>query len=482
MRRLYCVVAGLLVALSLVLSAAPWRARAQSEPAAQDNPSATPSPVPQSTVSAQDLPITEIGEVTAGQDITPMSEDMQRIVSQNWPGFEPQGTLWTLWTPSSPVTFTVGHPPLIKVRVSEEAGLNPSTARFALAIDGVIHPEQPALAVSVLSTTTYDLIADIGTTPSGSLIRFRINRASDNAVLESPVYGIERRFRAAVPLVLRQPPAPQFVASASACAAQNTPASQLISQTVFYTPTTTLTDSWFYAVNPNPNGVVRVQLRGYSAGGQLQVWYENPDCTSALMMRPFGFGSDPVVTVSGVPQGRVYFRVASSSPPPPFGIAWQAWAANNNPCTPWSLPSNTTLRWTARNPYDFFALNFATSDIIRVSATYPQTGTQIQLRSPISSGCDPVTSTTRILPNFGVVSASNAAVTFTIGVSQAGNYFLRVSNGNLTLPGSADYQIYWEPVRINRGLFTTNPDQPQGCQATGTNTCLPDSPGSLNRP
>lgn len=458
---------------------------AQDEPVNQGDAPSTPvvlSPPP----SSLEVPWANVSPAPMVTDVitTPMSVEEQDALAAQWPGFEPQGAQWTLWTPSSSVTFTVGYAAVIPVRVSDPGGLLTNTAQFALAINNTISPYQPALVVPVAGTTTLDLIANIGTTPSDSLIRFRITRASDNAVLESPVYGIVRRYRTLAPLVLQQPPAPQFTAAPNPCAAQNTPTTQLISQTVFYTPAATLTNSWFYAVNPNPNGVVQVRLRGYNAGGQLQVWYENPDCTNTLMMQPFGFGTDPVVTVSGVPQGRVYFRVASSSPPPPFGIAWQAFPANNTPCTAWSLPVSTTLRWTARNAFDFFSLNFPSSDIIRVTGNYPQAGAQLQLRSPISSGCDPITSTTRILPNFGSVSAPNTFVTFTIGVPQGGNYFLRMATGGITLPGSADYQIRWEPVRINRGLFSTNPDQPQGCYPpnSGTPLCLGDLPGSLNRP
>lgn len=469
--------------LTLALTSAPLFTHAQESSDSQGSAqvsasSSTPSPEAQ-IVGATPTPEAD------GALITPMSDEEQAALAARWPGFEPNGAQWTLWTPSSPVTFTVGHPPLITVRIStDEGGFITTTARFVLAIEGVIQPEQPALVTSVVGTSTLDLTANIGAAPSGSLIRFRIDRASDNTTVESPVYGIQRRYRTFLPIARLQPPPPQFTAAPNPCAAQNTPTSQLISQTVFYTPATTLTNSWFYAVNPNPNGIVQVRLRGYNAGGQLQVWYENPDCNNTLMMQPFSFGADPVVTVSGVPQGRVYFRVASSSAPPPFGIAWQAFPANNNPCTPWPLPANTTLRWTARNAYDFFSLNFPSSDIIRISGSYPQAGTQFQLRSPISSGCDPINSTTRILPNFGSVSAPNALVTFTIGVPQGGTYFIRTSTGGAVFPGNADYQLRWEPVRINRGLFSTNPDQPQGCYAPGAGTpvCQGDLPGSLNRP
>ncbi|MCX7938990.1 MAG: hypothetical protein N2545_06085, partial [Thermoflexales bacterium] len=117
-----------------------------------------PTPIPETLPPAAPTPTPPAQEGTRGeQEAT----------------FDPQ---WVLWTPSSSVTFTVpyrqGQPSPITVRVSsDEGGLITSTARFVLAIDGIIGPEQPAVATSVVGTTTLDLTADIGNAPTGSLIR-----------------------------------------------------------------------------------------------------------------------------------------------------------------------------------------------------------------------------------------------------------------------------------------------------------------------
>lgn len=414
------------------------------------------------------------------QEATPIPEIMPTLTPAppEDPALQPAGEetvlgpQWVIWTPSSSVTFTVPYlppqPSTITVRVSsDEGGLITSTARFVLAIGGVIQPEQPAVATSVVGTTTLDLTADIGAAPTGTLIRFRINK-EDNTTLESPVYGIERRYFAFLPIARRD--ALQLVGASSACAAKDAPNARLISQTVFLTPTVVLSDSWFYADNPNPNGTVQVQLRNFGGAGQLQVFYENPDCNNVLRMAPFGVAPDPLVTVSGVPQGRVYFRVVSPTVPAPFGIAWQAFPANDTACTAWQLPPNTTLAWTVRNTNNYFAITLPRSDVFRIFVqNHPIANTQIQLRSPITTPC-PGAPTSLVGP-FGIVRNDGSAYLPT-GTSGPGVYYIRV----VTLtqqPGTAAYQIRWEPIRTERPLFSTNADQPQNC---GVNPqCAPDA-------
>ncbi|MDW8292066.1 MAG: hypothetical protein RML84_03060 [Anaerolineae bacterium] len=416
-----------------------------------------PTPIPETLPPAAPTPTPPAQEGTRGeQEAT----------------FDPQ---WVLWTPSSSVTFTVpyrqGQPSPITVRVSsDEGGLITSTARFVLAIDGIIGPEQPAVATSVVGTTTLDLTADIGNAPTGSLIRFRINK-EDNTVLESPVYGIARRYFVFLPVTRRDEA--QFVGAASACAAKGSPNARLTSQTVFYTPTVFFSDTWFYAENPNPNGIVQVRVRNYGGGGQVQVFYENPDCNNVLRMAPFGIAPNPVVTVSGVPTGPVYFRVVSPTvPATPFGIAWQAFPANTTACTAWSLPPNTMLSWTARNTNDYFAINLPGSDVFRIYVQgHPVTHTQVQLRSPLSGTC-PSASTSLVGP-FGIVN--NGTAFLATGTSGGGTYYIRV----VTLtqqPGTQAYQIRWEPVRTERPVFSTNPDQPQNCVTCAPDLNLPNPP------
>ncbi|MCS7325486.1 MAG: PPC domain-containing protein, partial [Thermoflexales bacterium] len=281
----------------------------------------------------------------------------------------------------------------------------------------------------------------------------------DNTVLESPVYGIARRYFVFLPVTRRDEA--QFVGAASACAAKASPNARLTSQTVFYTPTVFFSDTWFYAENPNPNGIVQVRVRNYGGGGQVQVFYENPDCNNVLRMAPFGIAPNPVVTVSGVPTGPVYFRVVSPTvPAAPFGIAWEAFPANTTACTAWSLPPNTTLSWTARNTNDYFAITVQSGGTYRFYLqNHPVTGTQLQLRGPISGTCP--NATTPLIAYSWVV---NRSALLTSSIPSGGTYYIRV----VTLTrqsGEAAYQIRWEPASAAYTFSSVESSESQSCMA-----------------
>lgn len=346
---------------------------------------------------------------------------------------------------------------------------------------------------------TLSVTLNPNTIANGSAIFFQISSSDGTVTTSSPVYNLTRATRSYLPLMYRNSGAstiPNTITAtgANACDASQNRRGGPLGSFVNYVVQNTSTESWFFFNNTLPGASIVVSLTNYaSVQGQLQVYAEVGNGCGALSgLLGFATNPNPIVTVSGLPAGNVYFRVISGSGQPaplPYIINWGFVGAsgpfepNNNPCQATQLTPGTQYTTFSDDAYDFFGMNITGTGQIQVLVQGFTIGfAQIQVRSPlINNNCDPVNSTNRLDP-FGVVPSGGGDVLLTVFIPNPGLYYVRVSLPPNVSGNGQPYRIRWNYLGALGGdtagpIFTSNPNQPSTCNPRVPNTgCLGDLP------
>lgn len=394
-----------------------------------------------------------------------------------------------IWTPPAGTTFDIGANPTVSVRVDAPYSFaatatyqrfNPSTGFGApVSIPVTLSNSNRRAEMSV----TFDP----NTIEIGSAVTFQISSSDGTVTTTSPAYGLSRGTKLRLPFLFRTAggiPLTILAPGANACDALNNHRGGPLSPSLNYFVQGTSTESWFFTYNATPGATIVVSLTNYtSVAGQLQVFREQAGCGALAPLLAFGTNPNPVVTVTGLPAGRVYFRVISGAgqpAPPPYIISWSevgssgSFEPNNNPCQ--ATPTQPGVQYTtlSDDQYDFFAMNITGTTQIRVVVQSFTIGSaQVQVRSPLKAGffCpgngeDPVNSTGRIDP-FGVVPQGGGDVLLTVNVPGPGLYYIRMSLPPGVAGNGQPYRISWNYAGATGGLpdtrdplFTSNPNQP----------------------
>lgn len=376
------------IALATLVTTAIPVAQAQGD----QPPAATPIPLPEKSVEAPKAEPT--AEPTAAASVEPQSTVI----------------LWSI--PSGGTAVSINAAGQATVRVSRNDGdLDPATAKFQLAIDGVFQPIQNATAAAVGgSNATLDLTASGlgGVNTANTKILFKINLAGDGgAAPDSSLFSVTRNSRLGVPVMNRDSGVtsiPQTITQtgSNACDAFQNRRGGPLGSFVRYTVSNTQAESWFWAINPNPGASIAVSLTNYtSVAGQLQVVVtDNGGCTGTQSRLGFATNPNPAVSVVNVPRGLVFFRVVSGdgqpAPAPNYTISWGFGTGggggggsgneiepNNNICQATPLPERATYTANDNDQFDFYSIAVPTSGQVMILVEGHNTaGTQVQVRAP----------------------------------------------------------------------------------------------------
>jgi hypothetical protein len=439
-------------------------------------------------VFAQDEPPTT--QTTTPSDATTATDP----AATSGPSIEPnQVNAGEIWTPGAGGSFDVSVNPTISVRVD---------APYTFAATGSYQLFDPdtgfAPPVSVPATLSnsgrraeMSVTLNPSTIKSGSKIFFQISSSDGTVTTTSPTYNLTRSTKSYLPLIFRDSgasviPTTITTTGANACDALINRRGGPLGAFVSYIVQNTSTESWFFAVNPVPNATIVVSLTNYATiQGQLQVFREQAGCGSLAPLLGFGTNPNPVVTISNLPAGNIYFRVISGAgqpAPPPYIIGWAysggtgSFEPNNNPCQATLLQPGVQYTTFSDDQYDFFRMNITGTAQVRITVQSFTIGfAQIQARTPLKPGffCpgngeDPINSTDRIDP-FGVVPQGGGDVLLTVNLPGPGQYYIRVSLPPGVSGNGQPYRISWNYVGAGGGagipdtsspLFTSNPNQP----------------------
>jgi|GEM_PF-4384045 len=400
-------------------------------------------------------------------------------------GAKPAKASAIVWTPGTG-SLSADTNGMVKVRVSSNEGaLDPTTAQYQLVVNGIFQPVQNGTATALDSgNTTVDISATVANATTGAQIVFQITKASGGSPLQSGSYLIARSSHISLPLVnvnsgVSTIPTTVATSGTSACDSSGNNKGGPLSAYVNYTAINTTADMWFYIINPVPGASMVVSLTNYSSvAGQLQIFPQAICTTGSTANLGLAPNPNPVVSFINAPSGIIYFRVVSAagqSAPPAFNISWAYQGAVGAagsiepapaPCNALPLQQTTTYATALRSQYNFYALDLIAPAEIAITLTNVAVGNaQVQVRSPVgtSSNCaDPINSTNRLDP-FGVVPVGGGNVALTVGIGDAGRYYIRVSTPGSTDAGGQPYSIQWAYVTgsdTSTPLFTTNPVQP----------------------
>ncbi len=403
-----------------------------------------------------------------------------------------QASAGEIWTPPAGSSFDLAANPKVSVRVD---------APYAFASSGfyqLFDPDTgfgpPVSVPAVLSNENrradMSVTLDPSTIKIGSAITFRISSVDGTVTTTSPTYSLVRATKSYLPFTFRNSgtstiPTAITDTGVNSCDALINRRGGPLGTWVNYNVLNTRTESWFFAVNTVPNATIVVSLTNYTTvPGQLQVFREQSGCGVLAPLLGFGTNPNPVVVISGVPAGNLYFRVISGSgqpAPPPYIISW-AYAGgsgpfepNNNPCEAVLLQPGIQYTTFSDDQYDFFGMNITGTTQIQVLVQGHTIGSaQVQVRTPLKpgffcpgNGADPINSTDRIDP-FGVVPQGGGDVLLTVNIPGPGLYYIRVSLPPGVPGNSQTYRISWNYRSTGGGtgpdtstpLFTSNPNQP----------------------
>lgn len=391
-----------------------------------------------------------------------------------------------IWTPPAGTTFDIGANPTVSVRVDAPYSFA-ATATYQRYDPSVGYGTPVSITVNLSNSglrAEMSVTFDPNTIEIGSAVIFQISSSDGTVTTTSPVYGLSRGTKLRLPFLFRTAgaiPLTILATGANACDALNNHRGGPLSPSLSYFVQGTSTESWFFTYNATPGATIVVSLTNYtSVAGQLQVFREQAGCGALAPLLAFGTNPNPVVTVTGLPAGRVYFRVISGvgqPAPPPYIISWSevsnsgSFEPNNNPCQ--ATPTQPGVQYTtlSDDQYDFFAMNITgTAQIQVVVQSFTIGSAQVQVRSPLKAGfsCpgngeDPVNSTNRIDP-FGVVPPGGGDVSFNVNIPGPGLYYIRVSLPPNVAGNNQPYRISWNYAGglpdTRDPLFTSNPNQP----------------------
>lgn len=396
-----------------------------------------------------------------------------------------------IWNPPAGTTFDISVNPTVSVRVDAPYEFASSGFYQLFDPDTGFGPQisVPATLSNAGRRAEMSVTLNPSTIKSGSAIFFRISSQDGTVTTSSPTYTLTRATRSYLPAILRNSGTssiPTVITStgANACDAVINRRGGPLGAFVNYIVQNTSTESWFFAVNPTPNATIVVSLTNYTTiSGQLQVFREQAGCGLLAPLLGFGTNPNPIVTITGLPAGNIYFRVISGSgqpAPPPYLISWAfaggtgQFEPNNNPCQ--ATPTQPGVQYTtfSDDQYDFFAMNITGTAQIQVLVQgHTVSLAQVQVRTPLKAGftcpgngADPAFSTDRIDP-FGVVPQGGGDVLLTVNIPGPGLYYIRVSLPT-AIGNGQPYRISWNYRGAGGGtipdtrdpLFTSNPNQP----------------------
>jgi hypothetical protein len=211
-------------------------------------------------------------------------------------------------------------------------------------------------------------------------------------------------------------------------------------------------DDWFYY---DARGGVNLKLTGSSipTPNQLQVFFADAnDCTRVpnTPQAKVDDRSAPELSLAPQSDGRLFIRVVGVKGSTGTG-RWSlrvqpntttgTFEDNDNPCQATPTLGGTTYTTYVDDPYDFFEIKLTTASRIKINVRNYNVPSQLQLRTPIKSGCDAVTSTDRIgNPAFIVNGAAEIVADL-----QAGTYYARMGppDGAVT---NQPYTFVWTAV------------------------------------
>jgi hypothetical protein len=231
-------------------------------------------------------------------------------------------------------------------------------------------------------------------------------------------------------------------------------------------------DDWFY-YDARVGVNIKLTGGGIPTPNQLQVFFADAsDCTKVPTTPSAKVDDRAAPELSLAPQtnGRLFIRVVGVKGTTATG-KWTLRVApnttsgtfedNDNPCQATPTLASTTYTTNIDDDYDFFEIKVTTASRVKVNIRDFNVPSQLQLRSPIKTGCDAVTSTDRIgEPAFIINGAAEIVADL-----QPGTYYARMGPPNGTRSGQA-YTFAWSIIPRTAAAADTDansaaPGQPE---------------------
>jgi hypothetical protein len=211
-------------------------------------------------------------------------------------------------------------------------------------------------------------------------------------------------------------------------------------------------DDWFFY---DALGGTTIKLTGASipTPNQLQVFFADAnDCTRvpSTPQAKVDDRSAPELSLAPQSNGRLFIRVVGvrgSTGTGKWSLRVQpnttsgAFEDNDTPCQATPTLAGTTYTTNIDDTYDFFEIKLTAASRVKINVRDFNVPSQLQLRSPIKSGCDAVTSTDRI-GNAAFIVNGAAEI---IADLQPGTYYARMGPPNGTINGQA-YAFTWTTI------------------------------------